>query len=116
GEELAPYFKTLWVNGHTEAMMLPVIKYKNRTVVFCADLIPSAGHIPLPYIMAYDMRPLVTLEEKAKFLKEAAENDYILFFEHDNSIECCSLQMAEGRVKMKEKLKIESTNNEFVSN
>jgi glyoxylase-like metal-dependent hydrolase (beta-lactamase superfamily II) len=106
GEELTPYFKTIWVNGHTEAMMLPVIKYNDKTVVYCADLIPSAGHIPLPYIMGYDMRPLVTLEEKTKFLKDAAEKENILFFEHDNSIECCSLQTTDGKVKMKEKLKI----------
>jgi len=106
GEELTPYFKTIWVNGHTEAMMLPVIKYNNRTIVYCADLLPSAGHIPLPYIMAYDMRPLVTLEEKTKFLKEATLGDYILFFEHDNSIECCSLEVVGEKVKMKEKLMI----------
>jgi glyoxylase-like metal-dependent hydrolase (beta-lactamase superfamily II) len=106
GEELTPYFKTIFVNGHTEAMMLPVIQYKDKTVAYCADLIPSAGHIPLPYIMAYDMRPLVTLEEKTKFLKEAAEGNYILYFEHDNSIECCSIEMKDNKVKMKESLKI----------
>jgi glyoxylase-like metal-dependent hydrolase (beta-lactamase superfamily II) len=107
GEALTNYFKTIWVNGHTEAMMLPVINYNDQSVVYCADLIPSAGHIPLPYIMGYDMRPLVTLEEKTKFLKEAADGNYILFFEHDKDIECCSLQSIEGKVKMAEKLKIE---------
>jgi glyoxylase-like metal-dependent hydrolase (beta-lactamase superfamily II) len=107
GEELLPGFKTFFVYGHTEAMMLPVISYKGRTVVYCADLIPSAGHIPVPYVMAYDMNPLITLGEKSKFLGEAAKGDYILFFEHDPLIECCSLQMTDRGVRMKEAMKIE---------
>jgi glyoxylase-like metal-dependent hydrolase (beta-lactamase superfamily II) len=106
GEELVPGFKTFFVYGHTEAMMLPVINYNGRTVVYCADLIPSAGHIPVPYVMAYDMNPLVTLEEKSKFLKEAVQGDYILFFEHDPVIECCSLQMTEKGVRLKTAMKI----------
>jgi glyoxylase-like metal-dependent hydrolase (beta-lactamase superfamily II) len=106
GEALTPYFKTIWVDGHTEAMMLPVISSNGKTLAYCADLIPSAGHIPLPYIMGYDMRPLVTLEEKTKFLKEASEKNYSLFFEHDRTIECCSLQSVEGKIKMKESLKV----------
>jgi glyoxylase-like metal-dependent hydrolase (beta-lactamase superfamily II) len=80
-----------FVNGHTQAMMLPQIRYKNRTIVFMADLLPSQGHIPLPYIMGYDMFPLTTLNEKKSFLKEAVEDDYILFFEHDPQYECCTL-------------------------
>ncbi|HNF37911.1 MAG TPA: MBL fold metallo-hydrolase, partial [Chitinophagaceae bacterium] len=72
-----------FVSGHTESMMLPQIKYKDKTIVFMADLLPSAGHIPLPYVMGYDMFPLTTLHEKKAFFQEALEGDYILFFEHD---------------------------------
>ena len=88
--------------GHTDDMMLPKLKYKDRTIVYMADLLPSAGHIPLPYVMGYDMFPLTTLNEKKSFLTEAVQNDYILFFEHDPKIECCSLQMTEKGVRMKE--------------
>lgn len=88
--------------GHTDSMMLPVIQYKGRTVVFMADLLPSTAHIPLPYVMGYDMFPLTTLNEKKVFLKEAVENDWILFFEHDPKNECCSLQMTEKGVRVKD--------------
>jgi glyoxylase-like metal-dependent hydrolase (beta-lactamase superfamily II) len=89
-----------FVNGHTQAMMLPQINYKDKTIVFMADLLPSAGHIPIPYVMAYDMFPLITLNEKKNFLNEAADNNYILFFEHDPSIECCDLQRTEKGIRM----------------
>lgn len=95
-------FSVLLVNGHTEKMMLPQLRYKDRTLVYMADLLPSAAHIPLPYVMAYDMFPLTTLQEKKSFLEEAAENDYILFFEHDASMECCSVQMTEKGIKFRE--------------
>lgn len=88
-----------FVNGHTQAMMLPQIRYKDRTVVFMADLLPSAGHIPIPYVMAYDMFPLTTLHEKKSFLQEAVANDYILFFEHDPVHECCNLQQTEKGIR-----------------
>lgn len=90
-----------FVDGHTQAMMLPQIKYGNKIIVYMADLLPSAGHIPLPYVMAYDMFPLTTLNEKKSFLKEAAANKYILFFEHDPQIECCDLQITERGIRMK---------------
>ena len=96
-----------FVNGHTEAMMLPQIKYKDKTVVFTADLLPSQGHIPIPYIMAYDMQPLVTLNEKKTFLNEALENDYVLFFEHDPQYECCTLQQTERGIRPKHFFKLE---------
>jgi len=99
-------FDLVFVNGHTEAMMLPILNYNGQTVAFCADLIPSAAHVPLPYIMGYDMRPLVTLEEKTKFLKEAAAKNYILFFEHDPATECCSIEMTEKGVRVKERMKL----------
>lgn len=92
--------------GHTEAMMLPIIKYKGRTIAYMADLIPSSAHIPLPYVMGYDMRPLNTLDEKEKLLKKAAEEDWILFFEHDAKVECCTLQNTERGIRMKDTLKL----------
>ncbi len=91
------------VFGHTEAMMLPQISYKGKTILYMADLLPSAGHIPIPYIMGYDMFPLTTLNEKKSFLLEALQNDYILFFEHDPKIECCNLQMTDKGIRMKDR-------------
>jgi glyoxylase-like metal-dependent hydrolase (beta-lactamase superfamily II) len=88
--------------GHTDAMMVPQIQVGDKTVVYMADLLPSPGHMPLPYVMAYDMFPLITMEEKKKFLKEAASNDYLLFFEHDPVVEICSLQHTEKGVRAKE--------------
>jgi glyoxylase-like metal-dependent hydrolase (beta-lactamase superfamily II) len=96
-----------FVNGHTQSMMLPQIRYKDKTVVFMADLLPSYGHIPIPYVMAYDMFPLTTINEKKSFLKEAVENDYILFFEHDPQQECCSLQQTERGIRSKDFFKLE---------
>jgi len=95
-----------FVSGHTQAMMLPQIKYKDKTVVYMADLLPSSGHIPLPYVMAYDMFPLTTLQEKKSFLHEAFENNYILFFEHDPQFECCDLQMTEKGIRIKNTFKM----------
>jgi len=94
------------VNGHTNAMMLPAIQYKGRTIVYVADLLPSVGHIPIPYVMAYDMFPLITLLEKKTFLKEAVENDFILFFEHDPKNECCTLQYTDRGIRQKEVFKL----------
>ena len=95
-----------FVSGDTEAMMLPQIKYKGKTIVYMADLLPSAGHIPLPYVMAYDMFPLTTLHEKKSFLQEALGGDYILFFEHDPVHECCNLQQTERGVRPKDYFKL----------
>jgi glyoxylase-like metal-dependent hydrolase (beta-lactamase superfamily II) len=94
------------VNGHTDAMMLPTIQYKEKTIVFMADLLPSAAHIPIPYVMAYDMFPLTTLQEKKSFLNEAVANDYVLFFEHDKDNECCTLQQTEKGIRVKELFKL----------
>lgn len=96
-----------FVSGHTQAMMLPQIKHKDKTIVFMTDLLPSAGHIPIPYVMAYDMFPLTTLNEKKSFLKEAVEGNYILFFEHDPKIECCDLQVTEKGIRPKNYFKLE---------
>lgn len=96
-----------FVDGHTNGMMLPQINYNGKTVVFMADLLPSHGHIPIPYVMAYDMEPLTSMIEKRSFLKEALENDYILFFEHDPKYECCTLQQTDRGIRPKEFFKLE---------
>lgn len=96
-----------FVNGHTESMMLPQISYNGKTIVYMADLLPAAAHIPIPYVMAYDMFPLTTLNEKKSFLTEAVENDYVLFFEHDPQIECCTLQQTEKGIRMKESFRLD---------
>lgn len=88
-------FEILYVDGHTEKMMIPKIHYKGMTLVFAADLLPSTGHIPLPYVMGYDTRPLLTLKEKAAFLDQAVAERHVIFFEHDAVNECCTLQMTE---------------------
>ena len=95
-----------YVEGHTNSMMIPHIRYKGKTVVFMADLLPSMAHLPIPYIMAYDMFPLTSLNEKKFFLEEALSNDYILFFEHDPLIECCTVQQTERGTRQKETFKL----------
>jgi glyoxylase-like metal-dependent hydrolase (beta-lactamase superfamily II) len=95
-----PNIDAFFVDGHTESMMLPKIQYKGRTIVFMADLLPSVGHLPLPYIMGYDTRPLITMTEKEKFLNEAVEKEYILFFEHDSVNECCTVKQTEKGVRL----------------
>lgn len=99
-------FSLRFLSGHTEAMMLPQISYKNQTLVYVADLLPTVGHIPLPYIPAYDMFPLQTLIEKKAFLEEAAEKNYILFLEHDAENECCTVKRTEKGIRLKETFKL----------
>lgn len=101
-----PDIKIRYAFGHTDAMMLPQINYKGRTVVFMADLLPSTGHIPLPYVMGYDMFPLTTLKEKEAFLNEAADNEYILMLEHDPINECCTVMRTEKGVRLKDTFKL----------
>jgi len=95
----------LFVDGHTDSMMIPHIRYQGKTIVFMADLLPSVGHIPLPYVMGYDTRPLITLDEKAKFLNTACDNEFILFLEHDSVNECCTLERTEKGIRLKETMK-----------
>lgn len=90
----------LFVDGHTESQMIPHINYKGKTLVFMADLLPSTGHIPLPYVMGYDTRPLLTLDEKGKFLNKAAQQDLILFLEHDYQNELCTVKQTEKGVRL----------------
>ena len=95
-------FNVLFMDGHTEKQMLPKLSYQGKTIVFMADLLPTIGHIPLPYVMGYDTRPLLTIKEKAIFLKEAADNNYYLFLEHDAYNEICTVQHTEKGVRLKE--------------
>lgn len=95
-----------YAHGHTEAMMLPQIKYKDKTILYMADLLPSVGHIPLPYVMSYDVRPLVTMEERKSYWQEAVDNEYILFFEHDPVNECCTLQQTDKGIRVKDIFKL----------
>ncbi len=97
-----------FVNGHTNSMMLPQIIYKGRTIVYMADLLPSVAHIPLPYIMGYDMFPYTTLQEKKSFLQEAAENNYVLFFEHDPINQCCTVHETEKGIRVNELFSLDS--------
>ena len=95
-------FDIEFVDGHTDKMMLPRIRYKDNTILYMADLIPSAGHIPLPYVMGYDTRPLLTMEEKKTILQQCADENFILFLEHDPVYECCTVQHTEKGVRLKE--------------
>ncbi len=99
-------FSNLTMNGHTDAMMLPKIRYKEHTLVYCADLLPSVAHLPIPYVMGYDTRPLLTLEEKTKFLEEAFNNNYILLFEHDPLVECCTLTKTDKGIRAEKTFKL----------
>ncbi|MDA9627254.1 MBL fold metallo-hydrolase [Flavobacteriaceae bacterium] len=95
-------FDVLKMDGHTEKQMLPKIFYQGKTIIFMADLLPTIGHIPVPYVMGYDTRPLLTIKEKEAFLSEAADNEYFLFLEHDAYSEICTLQHTNKGVRLKE--------------
>jgi glyoxylase-like metal-dependent hydrolase (beta-lactamase superfamily II) len=103
----SPNIKIRFVYGHTKAMMLPYISYQGKTIVYMADLLPAIAHIPISYVMAYDMYPLTSMNEKKSFLKNALQNNYILFFEHDPLVECCNLQMTERGIRSKDNFKME---------
>jgi glyoxylase-like metal-dependent hydrolase (beta-lactamase superfamily II) len=99
-------FDIRFVSGHTESMMLPLINYKGKQILYMADLLPSVGHLPIPYVMAYDMFPLQTLTEKKLFLNEALEKEYVLYFEHDPVNECCTLLETEKGIRVKDTFKL----------
>jgi len=106
GVSFTDNIKIRFAFGHTDAMMLPQISYKGKTILYMADMLPSIGHIPMPYVMSYDMFPLKTLNEKKKYLEEAVQNDYILFLEHDPVNECCTLQETEKGIRVKDTFKL----------
>ena len=99
-------FDVLFVDGHTEKQMIPVVSYKGQKIAFAADLVPTHGHVPLPYIPGYDIRPLISLKEKELFLNFCHENNVFLFFEHDASVELCSLKKTDRGIRLNEKLTV----------
>ena len=103
-------FGVLFVNGHTEKQMIPHISYRGKTLVFMADLLPTAGHLPLPYIMGYDVRPLQTLEEKKRFLNRAADENFVLFMQHDANNPMITVQHTDRGVRLHESLATETLN------
>jgi glyoxylase-like metal-dependent hydrolase (beta-lactamase superfamily II) len=104
--EYLDFMSVLFVDGHTESQMIPQIQYKDKNIVFAADLLPSTGHIPLAYVMGYDTQPLKTLDEKAVFLLEAADNKSIIFLQHDNYNECCTVKRSPKGVVLDEVFKL----------
>ncbi|PID95489.1 MAG: MBL fold metallo-hydrolase [Bacteroidetes bacterium] len=93
-------FDILTVDGHTEKQMIPHIEYQGKKLIFGADLLPTIGHIPLPYVMGYDTRPLLTMKEKEVFLNKAVEDEYFVFLEHDAENEICTLKQTEKGVRL----------------
>ncbi len=106
GDSPFPKFDIFYASGHTDKMMIPKIRFNGMVICYMADLLPSTGHIPLPYIMGYDTRPLISLEEKENFLNEAADKQYILFFEHDPINECCTVKRTEKGVRLDQVFKL----------
>ncbi|GAB3936305.1 MBL fold metallo-hydrolase [Mucilaginibacter myungsuensis] len=106
GVQFTNEIKIRFAFGHTDAMMLPQISYKGRQILYMADLLPSVGHLPIPYVMAYDMFPLKTMEERKNYWAEALAGDYILYLEHDPINECCTLQMTEKGIRVKETFRL----------
>ncbi|MBV2247744.1 MAG: MBL fold metallo-hydrolase [Lentimicrobium sp.] len=104
--ELFPGIEIRFYNGHTEGQAIPFISYKGKTLVFTSDLLPTHAHLPLPWVMSYDTRPLITLDEKETFLEEAVKNGYILYFEHDLYTECCTLKQTEKGIKVDKVFKL----------
>ena len=95
-------FDIFYANGHTDKQMIPMIQYKGKTICFMADLLPTAGHLPLPFVMGYDTRPLLTIDEKELFLNLAADNNYYLFLEHDAHNEIITVKHTEKGVRLNE--------------
>lgn len=101
-----PDIQMRYAHGHTESMMLPQIQYKDKTILYMADLLPSVGHIPLPYVMGYDVRPLTTMEERKNYWEEIVDQEYILFLEHDAVNACCTLQHTEKGIRLKDSFQL----------
>jgi glyoxylase-like metal-dependent hydrolase (beta-lactamase superfamily II) len=106
GVQFTQDFSIKFAYGHTEAMMLPLINYQGKQILYMADLLPSVGHLPMPYVMAYDMFPLKTLTEKKIVLTESLEKEYILYLEHDPINECCTLQQTEKGIRLGDTFKL----------
>ena len=102
-EELFEGFSVRLCYGHTPGLMIPVIKYKDKTLVYTGDLIPTAAHLSLIWNMSYDIESLKTIEEKENILTESLENNYILVFQHDDQTECCTLEMTPKGIRARDK-------------
>lgn len=100
-------FEIFYCSGHTDKMMIPMIRYKERTICFVADLIPTTGHISIPFVMGYDTRPLLTMDEKRIFLDKAASDNYVLFYEHDPAHECCTVKSTDKGVRLERTFSLE---------
>lgn len=107
GVQFTDQISLRFVSGHTDAMMLPLINYKGKQLLYMADLLPSVGHLPIPYVMGYDVQPLITMQERKKYWAEALEKEYILYLEHDPVNECCTLQQTEKGIRVKETFRLE---------
>jgi len=105
-DALPQFSEIIFADGHTEKMMVPVMRYKGRTLAYMADLLPSVAHLPLPYVMSYDVRPLVTLGEKEAVLRRAAEENWVLLLEHDATNEACTVQLTDKGVRLADTLRI----------
>ena len=102
-------FDLLLFDGHTEKMALPKLRYKEKTILFASDLFPTAGHIPIPYLMGYDIRPLITMEEKERVLQDAVKNNVLLFMQHDPINEVVALKATEKGVRFDQSIPLTST-------
>ncbi len=107
GDSLYDFISLEHSFGHTESMMHPTFMYKGRKIMYMADLLPSVGHIPLPYIMGYDTRPLLTLEDRKRIFEKLEKENAVLFLEHDSINECCTLQMTEKGIRLKEAFRLD---------
>ena len=105
-DALPQFSEIIRADGHTEKMMVPLMEYKCRKLAFMADLLPSTGHVPLPYVMSYDVRPLITMTEKEAVLRRAAEENWVLLLEHDPTNEACTVQMTDRGVRLGETLRL----------
>jgi len=105
-DALPQFREIIMADGHTEKMMVPLMAYKGRTLAFMADLLPSAAHLPLPYVMSYDMRPLVTMTEKEAVLRRAADENWVLVLQHDHRHEACTVQHTDKGVRLAETLRL----------
>ncbi|WP_316744216.1 MBL fold metallo-hydrolase [Pedobacter antarcticus] len=106
GVSFTDNFKVRFAFGHTDSMMIPHLNYKGTNIIYAADLLPSTGHIPLPYVMAYDMFPMQTLIEKQAFLEEVVRENHVIFLEHDPVNECCTLQQTEKGIRLSDSFKL----------
>lgn len=105
-ERFHPEIEIYYSIGHTQSMIHPIIPYKNSKVIYMADLIPTTAHIPIPYVMGYDMRPLETINEKSDVLRKSSDENWVLFFEHDPINEACTVQLTEKGIRQKDLVKI----------